>query len=195
MDADVPGAPELDRQVTTFEEALRVARSAGLDPELVHLANSAAALSAPRTRFDLCRIGIALYGVDPFGATGPGEFGLHAAMTVRTSVVNVKRVPAGTGVSYGPEHVTGAPTTLALLPLGYADGLPAPRVAAAGCGSPAGGARSSGASPWTSAWSTSGTFPWRSATRSWCSARARPTRTHRLSSSGPAGRTPTHTRS
>ncbi|MDG4839785.1 alanine racemase [Micromonospora sp. WMMD967] len=124
MDADVPGAPELHRQVTTFEDALRIARSAGLDPELVHLANSAAALSAPRTRFDLCRIGIALYGVDPFGATGPGEFGLHAAMTVRTSVVNVKRVPAGTGVSYGPEHVTGAPTTLALLPLGYADGLP-----------------------------------------------------------------------
>ncbi|SCF10900.1 alanine racemase [Micromonospora chokoriensis] len=124
MDADVPGAPELNRQVTAFEEALRVARSAGLDPELVHLANSAAALSAPRTRYDLCRIGIALYGVDPFGATGPGEFGLHAAMTVRTSVVNVKRVPAGTGVSYGPEHVTGAPTTLALLPLGYADGLP-----------------------------------------------------------------------
>jgi alanine racemase len=124
MDADVPGAPELDRQVATFEEALRIARSAGLDPDLVHLANSAAALSAPRTRFDLCRIGIALYGVDPFGATGPGEFGLHAAMTVRTSVVNVKRVPAGTGVSYGPEHVTGAPTTLALLPLGYADGLP-----------------------------------------------------------------------
>ncbi|MGW1448888.1 alanine racemase [Micromonospora sp. NPDC002411] len=124
MDADVPGAPELDRQVTSFEEALRVARSAGLDPELVHLANSAAALSAPRTRFDLCRIGIALYGVDPFGATGPGEFGLHAAMTLRTSVVNVKRVPAGTGVSYGPEHVTAAPTTLALLPLGYADGLP-----------------------------------------------------------------------
>ncbi|MCG5470231.1 alanine racemase [Micromonospora sp. LAH09] len=123
-DADLPGAPELNRQVATFEEALRIARSAGLDPDLVHLANSAAALSAPRTRFDLCRIGIALYGVDPFGATGPGEFGLRAAMTLRTSVINVKRVPAGTGVSYGPEHVTGAPTTLALLPLGYADGLP-----------------------------------------------------------------------
>lgn len=123
-DADLPGTPELGRQVATFEEALRIARSAGLDPDLVHLANSAAALSAPRTRFDLCRIGIALYGVDPFGATGPGEFGLHAAMTLRTSVINVKRVPAGTGVSYGPEHVTGAATTLALLPLGYADGLP-----------------------------------------------------------------------
>ncbi|MGC4880360.1 alanine racemase [Micromonospora sp. DT43] len=123
-DADVPGSPGLARQVRTFSEALRFARAAGLDPDLVHLANSAAALSAPRTRFDLCRIGLALYGVDPFGATGPGEFGLRAALTLRTTVVNVKRVPAGTGVSYGPEYVTGAPTTLALLPLGYADGLP-----------------------------------------------------------------------
>ncbi|MBM0233776.1 alanine racemase [Micromonospora sp. STR1_7] len=122
-DADVPGSPALPRQVATFEEALGIARGAGLDPELVHLANSAAALSAPATRFDLCRIGLALYGVDPFGATGPGEFGLRAAMTLRTTVVNVKRVPAGTGVSYGPEYVTSAPTTLALLPLGYADGL------------------------------------------------------------------------
>lgn len=123
-DADVPGAPALAGQVRTFEEALGVARAAGLDPDLVHLANSAAALSAPRTRFDLCRIGLALYGVDPFGASGPGVFGLRAALTLRTSVVNVKRVPAGTGVSYGPEHVTAVPTTLALLPLGYADGLP-----------------------------------------------------------------------
>ncbi|MEV7327675.1 alanine racemase [Micromonospora sp. NPDC093244] len=122
-DADVPGSPALARQVASFEEALRVARGAGLDPELVHLANSAAALSAPATRYDLCRIGLALYGVDPFGATGPGTFGLHAAMTLRTTVVNVKRVPAGTGVSYGPEYVTGAATTLALLPVGYADGL------------------------------------------------------------------------
>jgi alanine racemase len=111
-------------QVATFEEALRIARGAGLDPALVHLANSAAALTTPQARFDVCRIGLALYGVDPFGATGAGRFGLRAAMTLRSRVVNVKRVPAGTGVSYGPDHVTGRPTTLALLPLGYADGLP-----------------------------------------------------------------------
>ncbi|MFC0505413.1 alanine racemase [Micromonospora costi] len=123
-DADVPGSPAVPRQVAAFEEALRIARGAGLDPDLVHLANSAAALSAPRTRFDLCRIGLALYGVDPFGGTGGGAVGLRAAMTLRTTVVNVKRVPAGTGVSYGPDHVTSRPTTLALLPLGYADGLP-----------------------------------------------------------------------
>ncbi|MGC5379272.1 alanine racemase [Micromonospora sp. DT68] len=123
-DADVPGSPCVPRQVATFEEALRIARHAGLRPDLVHLANSAAALSAAETRFDLCRIGLALYGVDPFGASGPGAFGLRPALTLRTTVVNVKRVPAGTGVSYGPEYVTGRATTLALLPLGYADGLP-----------------------------------------------------------------------
>ncbi|MEV4758812.1 alanine racemase [Micromonospora sp. NPDC049559] len=123
-DADVPGSPRLARQVAVFEEALTTARAAGLRPDLVHLANSAAALSAPRTRYDLCRIGLALYGVDPFGGDGPGRYGLRAAMTLRADVVNVKRVPAGTGVSYGPEYVTREPTTLALLPLGYADGLP-----------------------------------------------------------------------
>lgn len=121
--ADVPGQPGLAGQSATFREALRVARDAGLTPELVHLANSAAALSAPQTRYDLCRIGLALYGVDPFDPTGPGRFGLRPAMTLRTSVVNVKRVPAGTGVSYGPDHVTDRATTLALIPLGYADGL------------------------------------------------------------------------
>lgn len=121
--AEVPGCPSIERQVSTFREALRIARGAGLDPELVHLANSAAALTAPQTRFDLCRIGLAMYGVEPFGATGPGRFGLRPAMTLRSQVVNLKRVPAGTGVSYGPDHVTSRPTTLALLPLGYADGL------------------------------------------------------------------------
>lgn len=123
-DADIPGSPVLRRQVTRFEEVLGIARDAGLQPDLAHLANSAAALSAPTSRFDLCRIGLALYGVDPFGGRGPDRFGLHPAMTLCTSVVNVKRVPAGTGVSYGLSHVTTKKTTLALVPLGYADGLP-----------------------------------------------------------------------
>jgi alanine racemase len=118
------GCASVACQVATFEEALRIARGAGLDPGLVHLANSAAALTAPQARFDVCRIGLAMYGVDPFGATGAGWFGLRAAMTLRSRVINVKRVPAGTGVSYGPDHRTDRPTTLALLPLGYADGLP-----------------------------------------------------------------------
>ncbi|WP_196255738.1 alanine racemase [Micromonospora sp. WMMD558] len=123
-DAETPDGPRVVRQVALFEEALGIARSAGLRPDLVHLANSAGALAAPATRYDLCRVGVALYGVDPFGAAGPGGYRLRAAMTLRTTVVNVKRVPAGTGVSYGPDHVTRRPTTLALLPVGFADGLP-----------------------------------------------------------------------
>ncbi|MFK3980157.1 alanine racemase [Micromonospora sp. NPDC050397] len=121
--AEDPTGPGVARQVATFREALQLARGAGLAPELVHLANSAAALGVPSARYDLCRIGLALYGVDPFGAPGPGRFGLRPAMSLRTTVVNVKRVPAGSGVSYGPEYVTDRATTLALIPLGYADGL------------------------------------------------------------------------
>lgn len=119
--ADVPGHAEVSRQVRRFDEAYAVARAAGLDPPLRHLANSAALLTAPRTHYDLVRAGIGLYGIEPV----PGRvFGLRPAMTLRSRVVNVKRVPAGTGVSYGHTHVTRRATTLALVPLGYADGLP-----------------------------------------------------------------------
>ena len=70
---------------------------------------------------DLVRAGIALYGVEPVeGRTS----GLRRAMTLRARVVNVKRVPAGTGVSYMHEYTTPAETTVALVPLGYADGVP-----------------------------------------------------------------------
>ncbi|WP_239090946.1 alanine racemase [Asanoa iriomotensis] len=120
-DADQPGSPLVRRQVSAFRTAVRVARAGGLDPVLLHLANSGAALTAPATRFDICRVGLALYGVDPGGGR---DIGLRPAMTLRSSVVNLKQVPAGTGVSYGPDHVTAEPTTLALVPVGFADGLP-----------------------------------------------------------------------
>jgi alanine racemase len=115
-DPEPVGDASVAAQVTAFEEALRAARAAGLRPALTHLANSSAAITAPSSRLDLCRIGIALYG---FGACG-----LRPAMTLRSQIINVKRVPAGTGVSYGPDYVTTRATTLALLPLGFADGLP-----------------------------------------------------------------------
>jgi alanine racemase len=120
-DAEVPGSPLVRRLVSQFRTAVRVARSAGLDPVLLHLANSAAALTVPATRFDICRIGLGLYGVDPTGGSGAG---LRPAKTLRSTVVNLKQVPAGTGVSYGPDHVTAEPTNLALVSIGFADGLP-----------------------------------------------------------------------
>lgn len=108
-------------QTAAFAEAVAYARDAGLDPELLHLANSAAAFTAPHTHFDLVRAGIAVYGVEP---VPDRAFGLRPALTLRTQVIMAKRVPAGTGVSYRHTHVTDRPTTLALIPLGFADGIP-----------------------------------------------------------------------
>jgi len=108
-------------QVAAFEEALAVARAAGLDPELVHLAATGAALHRPAARFSLVRLGIGAYGLSPDGAEVTG---LRPAMELAASAASVKRVPAGQGVSYGYDHVTSAETTLVLVPLGYADGIP-----------------------------------------------------------------------
>ena len=89
-------------------------------PQLRHLANSAATLTLPAAHFDLVRPGIAVYGLSPV----PGSHGLTPAMTLRAAAASVKRVRAGEGVSYGHEYVTERPTTLVLVPLGYADGIP-----------------------------------------------------------------------
>lgn len=112
---------EAGSQVAAFREALAVARSAGLRPRWRHLANSAAALSDQDTHFDMVRAGLGVYGVEP---VPDRAYGLRAAMTVRTSVILTRRVPAGTGVSYHHTHTTTRPTTLALMPMGYADGIP-----------------------------------------------------------------------
>ena len=119
--AETPGDPGPARQLRAFAAARRAAAAEGITPPLLHLANSAATLHLPRTRFDLVRAGIALYGVEPVPGRGSG---LRPAMTVRARVLLTKRVPAGTGVSYGPDFVTGRETTLALVPLGFADGVP-----------------------------------------------------------------------
>ena len=110
--------------LANFERGLFVARSAGLAPVLVHLASSAAALRLPEARFTMVRIGIALYGLSPFENESSAQLGLVPAMTLQGRVAAVRRVPAGAGVSY--DHLWRAPveSTLALVPLGYADGVP-----------------------------------------------------------------------
>jgi alanine racemase len=119
--ADAPGHPTIDRQLAAFSEGLAMAEQAGLRPHFRHLANSAATLTRPDTHFDLVRPGIAVYGLSPIA----GEtFGLRPAMTARARVLLTKRVAAGTGVSYGHTYVTDRETTLAVVPLGYADGVP-----------------------------------------------------------------------
>jgi alanine racemase len=120
--ADSPGHPTTAAQIERFGEALEVARALGVEPELRHLANSAATLTLPRAHFDLVRPGVAVYGLSP--VPQQGDFGLVPAMTLRSRLANVKRVPAGEGVSYGHQYRLQADSTLGLVPLGYADGVP-----------------------------------------------------------------------
>ncbi|GAA2415379.1 alanine racemase [Streptomyces glaucosporus] len=123
--ADEPGHPSVAAQLAVFHDALAVAARAGLDPEVRHIANSPATLTLPEAHFDLVRTGISVYGLSPSPEIGaPQDFGLRPAMTLRASLANVKRVPAGHGVSYGHHYTTPGETTLALVPAGYADGIP-----------------------------------------------------------------------
>jgi alanine racemase len=118
--ADDPDHPIIEQQVRCFNEAYQVAREAGLRP-LRHLANSAATLTRTDLHYDLVRPGIAVYGLSPVPGVG---YHLLPAMTLRSQVALVKRVPAGEGVSYGHVWHTDRETTLALVPAGYADGVP-----------------------------------------------------------------------
>lgn len=119
---EVAGAVETSEQIAAFDEALSLAQRRGIEPPLRHLANSGGTLTNAGTHFDLVRLGIAMYGVPP----GPqvDMAGLRPAMTLRASLASVKRVPPGHGVSYGLTWRAATETTLALVPLGYADGIP-----------------------------------------------------------------------
>src|SRR5438445_6087412 len=120
-----PQHATIERQRSAFVEALAVAAKAGLQPQVRHLANSAAALMLPQTHFDLVRPGVSVYGLSPSPQAGTAaELGLRPAMRLRAPVAQVKTVAAGQGVSYGHRYTTTAPTTLALVPIGYADGVP-----------------------------------------------------------------------
>jgi alanine racemase len=123
--SDEPEHPANDVQEKAFHDALALAAAAGLAPEVRHLANSAAALLRPGSRFDLVRCGIASYGLTPAPTeVSSRDLDLVPAMTVRGRIALAKDVPAGAGVSYGHLRVTDRPTHLALVPMGYADGVP-----------------------------------------------------------------------
>lgn len=133
--ADAPGHPSIDHQLEVFTQAVRLAEAQGVRPEVRHLANSAATLVRPDARFDLVRPGLAVYGLSPIpDQAKPADVGLRPAMSARAKLALVKRVPAGQGVSYGHIHVTDRETNLALVPVGYADGVP--RHASGGDGAP-----------------------------------------------------------
>jgi alanine racemase len=121
--ADEPGNEFTDRQLDRFDAVVAELDAAGLRPPMLHAANSAAAIDHPRARLDVVRTGIALYGIAP-AAPLRGRADLRPALSLKSEVAHVKRVPAGEGVSYGLRHVFSADATVATVPIGYADGVP-----------------------------------------------------------------------
>jgi alanine racemase len=121
--ADQPEHPGNDAQEAAFMDALDALAAAGLEPGMRHLANSAAAIARPSSHLDLIRVGIASYGLPP-SATMHVDLPLRPVMTLRGRLAAVKRVPAGSGVSYGWTYTTERETTLGLVPLGYGEGIP-----------------------------------------------------------------------
>ncbi|MFE2330028.1 alanine racemase [Streptomyces sp. NPDC059385] len=123
--ADEPGHPSIQLQLAAFRDMLAYAEKEGVEPEVRHIANSPATLTLPESHFDLVRCGLAVYGVSPAPELGTSaELGLRPAMALKARVALVKTVPAGHGVSYGHHYVTEHETSLALIPAGYADGVP-----------------------------------------------------------------------
>lgn len=126
--ADAPDVPEFvattDAQIERFNEVTAQMQKAGLNPQIRHLANTAATLERPEIRFELTRPGIGLYGYEPDPAMGtPSKYGLKPAMTLQAQLGTVKDVHAGQGISYGRTYITNAATSTAIVPVGYADGI------------------------------------------------------------------------
>lgn len=121
VSGEEPDNPINDLQAQRFSAMLDQARSRGVDFEVAHLSNSPSAMTRPDLGYDMVRPGVAVYGLSP--VPDLGDMGLRPAMTLRCPVAMVKRLSAGDGVSYGHTWVADRDTTVALIPLGYADGL------------------------------------------------------------------------
>jgi len=119
--ADQPDNSVNDVQAQRFSEMLAQARDQGVRFEIAHLSNSSATMSRPDLAFDMVRPGIAVYGLSPVPQLG--DMGLIPAMTVKCAVALVKSIRAGEGVSYGHTWIAERDTTVALMPIGYADGV------------------------------------------------------------------------
>ncbi len=118
---DDPDNPFNDLQAARLKEMFGMARDRGVPYEVVHLYNSPSVLTRPDLAFDMVRPGIAVYGQTPIPEHG--DMGLKPAMTLKCPVALVRPVRAGDGVSYGHTWIAERDTTLALLPIGYADGV------------------------------------------------------------------------
>jgi alanine racemase len=121
--ADCADKTFADNQLDLFLNYLSRLQKAGLSPALTHAANSGALIDMPRSHLDLVRPGIAIYGLYPSDEVDQQKVFLKPAMALKTQIIQLKKVPAGFKVSYGSTYTTQHPTTIATIPIGYADGL------------------------------------------------------------------------
>jgi len=119
--ADRSDTSHTDLQFSLFMDVLSELKKNGFEPQLRHAANSAALIRMPETHLDLVRPGIALYGLLPSPAITKDQVDLKPVMSIKTSIIQLKAVPSGFKVSYGGTHQTERATSLATLPIGYAD--------------------------------------------------------------------------
>jgi alanine racemase len=123
--ADEPTDPYTAQQLERFDAALAALEAAGLRPQLVHAANSAALLTSPASHYDMVRVGIAAYGLPPTAAlAGAAGVELRPALSLRARITMVKPLAAGARVSYGLRYELASAARLATVPAGYADGVP-----------------------------------------------------------------------
>ena len=124
--ADEPGNDFNRVQRERFIAAVAEAKSVGIKPEIIHLSNSAATINDSESHFDLVRLGISMYGLSPDVETmgSSAKLNLKPALTLRAKIHLIKEVPAGSQVGYGGTAITKVDTKLAIIAMGYADGVP-----------------------------------------------------------------------
>ena len=121
--ADSPDTAVMKEQHQRFKRAIAQIKTSGINPSSLHLANSAAALADPDLHYDLVRVGLATYGLYPAPHL-QNVVDLKPAMQVKAKVTQVKTIEAGTGVSYGYQFIAQRQTKIAVVGVGYADGIP-----------------------------------------------------------------------
>jgi alanine racemase len=121
--ADSADKTYAEDQLDLFMIFLDRLRKAGLEPPVRHAANSAALIDMPQSHLDMVRPGIASYGLHPSDEVDKKHVSLKPAMALKARIIHLKKVPAGFKVSYGSTHRTPTATTIATIPIGYADGL------------------------------------------------------------------------
>jgi alanine racemase len=116
-----PASPVTDLQLAVFNSAMAALGDAGLTPRYAHVANSAAIVMRTDSHYSMMRAGLSIYGLPPVPAVG-ARVALRPVMTFKTRILQIKSVPAGSGVSYGHTFITQRPSMIGVLPVGYADG-------------------------------------------------------------------------